>query len=180
MADFRVTRVSAKEPRSWSFKDSKTGAAIPMETYNVMVEGESEPVEVNRKPGDKPAVGEVLTGSLETTEYGKRFKKERKPFTPGSFQPKDEAAIKAMWSIGQAVTFVGFHPDEAMITDIEPLARDLFAMVDRVKTGEPSGFQKAAAVAEKIKAKNPIADLEEVGLPGSVEDEKVNLDDIPF
>lgn len=173
MGTFRVIRVSASEPRTWSFRDKRTGADVPMETYKVMVEGDNDPIEINRKPGDKPQVGEVLTGRMENTEYGKRFKKEARPYTPS--QGKDEAAIKAMWSIGQAVAFLGYHPEESTITDIEPLAKDLFAMVERVKTGEPSGFAQAAAVVEKIKAKDDVKEVFD-----DFKDEPVDLDSIPF
>lgn len=175
MADFKIARVSGKAPRAWSFK-GQGGVDVPMETYTVMVEDESDPVEVNRKPGDKPAVGEVLTGRLENTDYGKRFKKERKPFTPGT-SPKDEAAIRAMWSLSQAIAFLAFHPNEATLNDIEPLAKDLFSMVDRVKTGEPSGLAQARKVAEEIGSKRSAA--EEV-FDKDFESEPVNVDDIPF
>jgi hypothetical protein len=176
MADYMIARVSSKPPREWSFTDKKTGAKVDMETYNVMLEGENDPVEVNRKPGDRPAIGEVLSGRLEDTGYGKRFKRESKPYTPGagkSYQPKDEAAIKAMWSISQAVAFLGLHPKEAVLTDVEPLARDLFGMVDRVKTGQVSGYEKAAATAQQIKQKA-------VDTAWGGQTQEVNLEEIPF
>lgn len=177
MADYTITRVSAKQPRSWSFTDKKTNEQVQMETYNVMVEGESEAVEVNRKPGDKPVTGEVLTGSLETTEYGRRFKKERQPYTPskGGYQPKDEAAIKAMWSISQAIAWLGEFESGSDVTDIEPVALDLFNMVDRVKTGQPSGYLKAKEVAKQIKTH---AEVDKVY--GLKDEDEINLDDIPF
>lgn len=49
----------------------------------------------------------------------------------GGRQPKDEAAIKAMWAIGQSIQFNGA---DASMGDIETGAETLFDMVDRVKT----------------------------------------------
>lgn len=174
MADYTITRVSSKQPRSWSFVDKKTGANILMETYNVMVDGENEAVQVNRKPGDVPTVGEVLTGTLERTDYGNRFKKESKPYTPAKgYQPKDEAAIKGMWAISQAIAYLGEFESGSQITDIEPVAVDLFNMVDRVKTGQLSGYAKAAGVAQQLKTKTTVK--EAFG-----QTEEIDVNDIPF
>jgi hypothetical protein len=51
----------------------------------------------------------------------------------GNYQPKDEAAIKAMWAIGQAVSALKV-PDAALDPqDVQAYATTLFAMVDKVK-----------------------------------------------
>lgn len=145
-----------------------------MEAYRVMLEGERNAVEINRKAGNKPQVGDVLTGTIEDSEYGYRFKAAPKPFTPS--QGKDNSEIKAEWAIGQAIAWLD---DKADFSDVEPLARDLFNMVERVKTGELSGFSKAKAVAASLgnKAEN-IED--EAEYPALGEEQPINLDDIPF
>lgn len=51
------------------------------------------------------------------------------------YTPKDETAIKAMWSIGQAVAF-HVNEGETVLAAIEKTAEELFAMVDRVKKGK--------------------------------------------
>lgn len=57
-----------------------------------------------------------------------------------SYQPKDEAAIKAMWAIGQATTVVtgaGIpFSEKEFYPSVETVATNLFGLVDRVKTGE--------------------------------------------
>ncbi len=54
-----------------------------------------------------------------------------------SYQPKDEAAIKAMFAIKTAVMWLtDSTPDPNDVGVIEPLAKDIFAMVDRVKASE--------------------------------------------
>lgn len=130
MSEFTITKVSAQPPRSWSFNDRRTGNAVPMVTYKVMLEGIEEPVDLNRKPGMLPAAGEVLVGALEESDFGKKFKPERKPFAPGS--GKDSKEIRAEWAIGQANAWL-ISEKEKNMSDVEPLAKDFFAMVDRVK-----------------------------------------------
>lgn len=52
-----------------------------------------------------------------------------------SYTPRDDAAIKAQWAIGQAVAMCGhgkIEPD-----DIEPQAMTFFDMVNRVKEPNP-------------------------------------------
>jgi hypothetical protein len=134
MSEYTVAKVSANSPRTWAFKDKRTGADIQMETYKVMLDGIDEPVDLNRKPHNPPNKGEVLIGSLEDSDFGKKFKPERKPFTPGG---KDEKAIRAMWAINAAIAWLtDSTPDPDDIAKIESLATDFFAMVDRVKGAE--------------------------------------------
>lgn len=52
----------------------------------------------------------------------------------GGFQPKDEAAIRAMWAIGQAVSYI--EGDTEPDTAIEKTATFFFHMVDRVKASQ--------------------------------------------
>lgn len=61
------------------------------------------------------------------------------PAQPRSgYQPKDEAAIKAMWSIGQSVAAHNGNGDldVADLPSVEAYAVELFAMVDRVKVSD--------------------------------------------
>lgn len=50
-----------------------------------------------------------------------------------NYQPKDEAAIKAMWSIGQAVQLVIATKPKDIVGEVEAKAQELYLMVDRVK-----------------------------------------------
>lgn len=50
-----------------------------------------------------------------------------------SYQPKDEAAIKAMWAIGQAVGEAAKAEGATSMASIEHRAVQFFHMVDRVK-----------------------------------------------
>lgn len=180
MADFTIARVSSQPPREWSFTDKKTGNPVPMETYKVMFEKEEEPVDVNRKPGNPPQVGETLAGTIEDTDFGRRFKADPKPFTKGPFGGfKDQGEIKAQWAIGQAVAIaIATNTTESLgILAIENRAKELFSMVERVKTVQPTppqtGFEKAKATAAQLN--KPGLDTVNFDV-----DEPINLDDIPF
>ncbi len=172
MSDFKVVRTSSQPPKTWSFKDKRTLADVPMETYKVMVEGEEDAIDVNRKPGNPPQVGDILSGTLEVTDFGKRFKAAPKTgFT--NFAPKDQAEIKAEWAIGQAVTLEKGPDGKYTLKSIELTADALFAMVDRVKL---SGAAPAKPTLAEVR--DDISKTFNNGEP--LPDEPINLDEIGF
>lgn len=182
MTDFKIVRIGNQPPSSWSFKDKRTQADIPMETYKVMVDGEEDPIDVSRKPGNPPHVGDILSGTLETTDFGKKFKAApRAGFT--NFTPKDQAEIKAEWAIGQAAMLEKKPDGKYMLTNIEMTATSLFAMVDRIKvattntdksTSEPA--KPDAGSAKEVR--DNISKTFNNGEP--LPDEPINLDEIDF
>lgn len=143
MPTYRITQVSANQPKTWSFEDKRTHLNVEMETYKVMLEGVEDPVDVNRKAGNAPKTGEELSGAIEKTDFGQKFKAERKPYTPNA-PFKDGPEIKAMWSIGQAIEWVKNEDKmERNLSIVEVIASELFAMVGRVKmkvTSNDSGL----------------------------------------
>lgn len=182
MREYTVTKVSSQGPRTW---ESKFG---PMETYRVMLEDTNEPIEINRKPGNDPKVGDKLFGTIETSDYrgvtSYKFKgapRTNQPTKETPYYSKDTNEIKAEWAIGQAVAWLGrTQTESAMITDIETLARQLFQMVGRIKSSDDSaGYEKAKAIAGQIKNKDIVNQTFADGTP-LPEDERINLDDIPF
>lgn len=68
------------------------------------------------------------------------------------WQPRDDAAIRAQWAIGQAISLASVKMDKDKITMpvIEKYARELFATVSRVK-GEPEDAEFAAQGESHIK-----------------------------
>lgn len=167
MVEYKITQISQKPPRTWSFKDKRTGADISMETYKVLLEGYDEAVDLNRKSGNPPKVAEMLTGTLENSDFGKRFKAERKPGT--AFTPKDQATIKAQWAIGQAISLFTTGKDVDM-SNIEENATGFFLMVDRVKESKSANttptFSDGSPVSE------PVGEI--------AGDETIKIEDIPF
>lgn len=72
-----------------------------------------------------------------------------------NYVPRDDAAIKAMWAIGQAVEWFGGAKEAVpgtMDEAIEGQAHMFFEMVDRIKTGAAPGPQAPAAVTEAFGA----------------------------
>lgn len=128
MAEYVIERVSQEEPREWGEGEKKTYY------IKVMLKGHDRPVSIGKKSPDALKVGDVVHGTITETQYDTdKFTADKPAFGGKNFQPKDEAAIKAMWSIGQAVATGLKDP-----SDIEALANDLFAMVDRVKAQNPA------------------------------------------
>lgn len=67
------------------------------------------------------------------------------PRSDFKYQPKDEAAIKAMWAIGQSIEFVvpsGIENRDDGLKHVEEVASELYAMVERVKVTGVLGGEK--------------------------------------
>lgn len=114
-------------------------------TFN---EYNSEPVDATFK--EQPEVGSKKYGSIEEykTRAGKtrlKFKRADRPQeeqnmgygAKSNYQPRDDMAIRAQWAIGQAVQLYIAEPKKSEVKTakevVENLAKDLYAMVDRVK-----------------------------------------------
>lgn len=74
--EYKITAVS----ENVKTYESKYGQ---MKEYKVKLEGVAEAVSINQKDSSPaPVVGSTLTGSIQDTEYGKKFKKE---YSQGGF-----------------------------------------------------------------------------------------------
>ena len=109
--------------------------------YSVKFEGDAATVLWLAK--EEPEEHRKYYGHFEKTKSGKalRFKRDKEPEEPGQserpkaqWQPRDDDSIKAQFAIKAAIQFLNGQKD-AGVEDIEPLARDLFVMVERVKQG---------------------------------------------
>lgn len=140
MSTYTVKAVGApgthNAPREW------TGQNGSFVDYKVLFnELGNTVVTVTRKQGGKvPAVGESLDGSIDMSgKFGPKFKQDYQAGgglkSGGGFkgQPKDEAAIKAMWAIGQAVASLKLTDAALDPVDVEEQAKAFYAMVERVK-----------------------------------------------
>lgn len=146
MPTFKATTIKAEEV--WKSPDGQRVL------YNVYMEDEEgNPVKFKTYSNTIAVVGwegEVITeeraGKRGPETFVKQPQKEggyaggSKP----SYQPRDDSHIKAQWAIGQAVgvfpKIVADAPDSqadrvAYISAVENLAKEFFAMVDRVKAG---------------------------------------------
>ena len=115
---YKIIAVGSKgdnAPREWQ---GKYGANID---YKLKLEGQDGIVVLTQKPDSKPPVeGQELLGTIESTQYGYRFKKERQQnfgSPKGNFaQPKDEEAIARSVSLKAAVDNLGMtaKPEEVI------------------------------------------------------------------
>ena len=151
--EYKVTAVSPKT-KEWS---SQYGDMV---TYYVKVDSETDAVQMNKKADSKPPqVGDELYGTITSTEYGLKFKGEKKPFnTKPAYEPREDhhEAIKAQWAIGQAVQLMLPSSAKNALSPavLEDTAKMFFAMVDRVKGSEPkTGYDTFKQAGEAVKAR---------------------------
>jgi hypothetical protein len=73
-----------------------TGKFGVLHKYMVMFEGQPDAVEMNIKPTSPvPQIGEELDGTIETTSYGKKFKRTQSGgFQGGSSNPERQSSIE--------------------------------------------------------------------------------------
>lgn len=121
--DYEGQEISAK---TWSGQIATVGWSGLVESYEK--EGKNGPQTFVKQPPKEGA----SYGSTGGGTYGS---------SKSAYVPKDEKAIKAMWSIGQAVAAHNGNEslDVADLPSVEAYAVELFAMVDRVKGAEESG-----------------------------------------
>ena len=172
MAEYRITRVSQDVPREWGQGEKKTYY------IKVMLDGHSKPVSIGKNSPTALKVGDTVTGRIVETQYTEdKWEHERKAFTGGGFKadPDKQAQIKAQWAIGQAVQLhiavTANGGEEAQ--GIEATAKELFAMVDRVKNGTTTATT-APELQTTATTKKP--DVVVTDIP----DDPINLDSIPF
>lgn len=185
MAETYKVKAVKSVPKEW---DSKYGA---MKTWLIQVEGDGEPLQLNKKADSPmPQVGEELYGSIQETEFGRKFKGEKKPFTQNGFkgQPRDDSAIQAQWAINQSREYIQFQlGKDANLKEIMETAKIFYGMIDQVKGNaspktdgaevkvQPqSGYEKAKQVREKLPQPMDVPNFD------FDPEEPVNLDDIPF
>ncbi len=158
--EYKIKQVSQQEPKRY---EGQYGVTL---YYKVRFEGSEDVIEIGRKEDNPPKVGEQLYGTVTSGQYGNKFKSEKKPFnqSSGSKYTRDDSAIQSQWAIGQSVqlAIAGGKPD---LETIEAEAKKLFAMIERVKTGQATKEEAnqeaiAALIEDKI-------------------DEPFNLDDLP-
>jgi hypothetical protein len=151
-----------------------------MVKYILSLEGEADGVEIGQKP-DTPApkAGDVLDGTIESTKYGKKFKKTpqatggaRSGYTP---DPATQVSIQRQIALGRAVDAVNNYniqkgTDMKSVT-INQYADQIIATADRF-----AAWLNKPALAE---AKVELGSKEPAPLPTD-ENGNINLDDIPF
>ncbi len=96
MAEYKISQVSQNPPVQKSFQDRNTGQMVIYEIYKVMLEDVDETVDLNRKVGSRPNVGDVLYGTLDHTGFGLKFKKaDRAASAPPQNKQKPTEGDKA-------------------------------------------------------------------------------------
>lgn len=182
MAEYVIAQVSQKEPKRWRTKTNKD-----MLSYKIKLQGIEEPVDYSRfHLSPEPMTGDIIQGELKQDDFGYKlyedYGKKLPASKPSQSYTRDDSAIQAQWSIGQAIAWV--TSDKADVTtgyaDIEAIANDFFAMIQRVKQGQPADKPntKPDTVRDTRKALGIKAIPNEPDL--EYEDKPIDLSEIPF
>lgn len=148
---YRITQVSAQPPRQW---DGPTGTVFYIK---VKLDGHERPVSIGKKSPDALHVGDTVYGTITGTDRDEdKFKSEQQQTSFGggtsskpAYVPRDDLAIRAQWALGQGMT-AAYNNEVGNLAEVEMLARELFAMVDRVKEPVPTRAQVDDEVANAI------------------------------
>lgn len=178
---YTITKVSQEPPREHVNSYGTTYY------IKVMLDKHDKPVTIGKKQPNSLKVGDTVYGRVVPTQYdADKWQGEQEPATQTStphqtYTPKDQDTIKAQWAIGQAAGMMRVYiqnmekfdnPFEAF-ERIEREAKEFYAMVDRVRLSAPITKE---SVEQTFSDGSPVPD--QVHLP--VDDEPINLDDIPF
>lgn len=119
--------------------------------------GIGEPVKWVVKDPSKVVVGQKYYGKItdETSKANKpyqRFRREKRPEEQQrqgkrEWQPRDDMAIRAQWSINAALQAIGKNESgvyDDYFADIETYATKFYAMVDRVKGSDSPKVPESA------------------------------------
>lgn len=167
MSEYKIVQVSEQPPREYyNEKFNSTTYYI-----KVKLEGHDRPVSIGKRSPDALKAGDTVYGNIVPSDPSKfetdNFKAERPQEGSGgrNYQPRDDMAIRAQWAIGQSVGMQGL----VKIENIEAMAKELFAMVDRVKNSAPITPE---SVQQVFKPDKVVKDFDE--------EAPINLDDVPF
>lgn len=179
MAEYKITQVSANPPKEY---DGQNGRIYYIK---VALQGHAKPVSVGKKTPNALRVGDTVNGTILPTEYDTdNFKSENKPYpaTQGG-SPKDQDMIRAQWAIGQAVQISVHYETQYDVIKVEKNAKDLFAMVDRVKGSNQQASTPEVPVNSPAPQRQTFGDgspVPDVVDDGFDVDAPISLNDIPF
>lgn len=138
-------------PKEWQ---SQYG---PMLTWLIQVEGNGEPVQLNKKADSpQPKPGDRIYGHIEDTEYGQKFKGAPRPPGASGYQksPEEREGMYRCNALNNAVAIftdgTGTTPSGEIITD---LADKFYAWLkgESPAPAEATGYDKAKAMAAQLK-----------------------------
>ncbi len=179
MKEYKI--IAAKsQAKDW---ESKYG---PMKTYLIQVEGNGEPVQINKK-ADSPAptIGETIYGEVTVSEYGQKFKGAPKPFGNTSKPEYNSDGAKYGNSLKISADFyfnqgTKFASEDEFVGALQELAQKIFSLPI------PEVIEAKKTLTEQWNERSnrtdpgPSTHSKDVVAPMPDDDEQINLDDIPF
>ncbi len=145
-----------------------------MTKYTVQFEGADDWVQINQKPeSPAPKIGDSLDGTVETSQYGLKFKRaQNAPGGPGrgsSNDPATRTSIERQSSVNAAVTVVrDFYDGKVTDLTLKEYASKVISVATLFERHMESGKSVDMPQAELL----PNAEVQENG--------EIDVDSIPF
>ena len=114
-------------------------------TYSVQVQGNGEPVAINKKAdSEPPKEGDVIYGDITDSEFGQKFKSAKKPFGQQGYQesPEKQASINRAVALNNAVNHLAAQgqvglADKAVLDWADKFLAWLQAKPEQKDTSQP-------------------------------------------
>jgi len=163
--------------RSGSF-ESKFG---PMVKYTVELEGEQDAVEIVQKP-DSPVPSGEINGTIETTQYGKKFKKEQSfgGGNKGNFTKADPNTMLISYAKDLTVALISKADKSTpkMVMDVlDDFTFHLKGLYESLSGYKTEGKPTAPITHTTVSANN---DNEQDDRPPMPTDDEIDIESLPF
>lgn len=157
--------------------------------YAVQFEGKDEAVEMNQKPGSPaPKAGDELEGTIESTQYGKRFKRTQTGGNQGGYRDNPERQSSIEWQSARrdavdyciAKSRLLFDLKKTKEAEEELSGKHIFEVALYFK-GIETGATQLKNKQDKLKdePKEEPAEIQEYP-QDDIQPDEVDIEDVPF
>lgn len=128
MAETYKIKQVKKVPKEWKNEHGN------FKTWLIQVEGNGEPIQLNKKADSPdPQEGDELYGTILETDYGQKFKSEKKPFVSktNGYDSKGNKHGNALKIAGEYLIKNMDYQDAEQgefVKDLEALAKEIYAI----------------------------------------------------
>ena len=158
--------------------ESKFGKMVK---YTVQFDGEAEAVEIVQKPDSpEPKTGDEVEGDIETTQYGRKFKRERQGYNGGGGK-SDPATQKAIIRQNSLTNAVAYCTAKANLMEQKKALEYLTGkQVMQVATYFAKYSEGSVTVVTESEKKEEIPEQQVDETPPPPTDNEINIEDLPF
>ena len=158
--------------------ESKFGKMVK---YTVQFDGEAEAVEIVQKPeSPEPKTGDEVEGDIETTQYGRKFKRERQGYNGGGGK-SDPATQKAIIRQNSLTNAVAYCTAKANLMEQKEALKYLTGKgVIQTATYFAKYSEGNVTVVTESEKKEELPEKDVDETPPAPTDNEINIEDLPF